>query len=116
MIKIKRIYEPYDGSDGYRVLVDALWPRGISKDRARLDEWLKEIAPSAELRKQFHKQPELWPVFQKSYRAELATPDRAADLKRLRDIAQKQTLTLLYASARQPENNATVLFDVLRGK
>ncbi|HSW81303.1 MAG TPA: DUF488 domain-containing protein [Candidatus Saccharimonas sp.] len=101
-IQIKRIYEPAQKTDGYRVLVDRLWPRGVSRQKAALDEWLKEIAPSTELREWFDHKPERFAEFKKRYQAELA--DNPA-LQRLRGLAAKHgTLTLLYA-ARDPDNN-----------
>ena len=90
MIRIKRIYEPLDSSDGYRVLIDGLWPRGVKKEDARLDEWLKDIAPSAKLRTWFGHQPARWPEFASRYKKELEAPDKAAHLKRLKALAKKQ--------------------------
>src|SRR5665213_1165339 len=75
-VRIKRAYEAADDDDGYRVLVDRLWPRGVSKEKARLDTWMKEIAPSTELRRWFGHDPERWDEFQHRYRAELAEPER----------------------------------------
>lgn len=111
-MKIKRIYEQPGPEDGYRILVDRLWPRGVSKKEADLDEWDKEIAPSAELREWFGHKPELFEEFAKRYRAELST--KADDLRRIRSIAREQNLTLLY-SAKDPDcNQAVVLLDVLK--
>lgn len=112
-IEIKRIYDPVDESDGMRVLVDRLWPRGISKERAHLDLWLKEIAPSNALRKQFCHQAEHWQSFQKGYYQELGENPHVDELKH---IAMKQPLTLIYA-AKDPElNHALVLKNYLYGK
>lgn len=110
-IKLKRIYdEPSDG-DGYRVLVDRLWPRGVSKEDAKLDEWDKEIAPSSELRKWFDHKEERFNEFSKRYREELK--DKENDLDKLWGIAKSKTLTLLYAAKDPGINQAVVLKEVL---
>jgi uncharacterized protein YeaO (DUF488 family) len=111
MIKIKRIYDRPDPQDGFRVLVDRLWPRGIRKDRARLDLWLKEVAPSTALRREFGHDPARWAEFRRRYEAELKREPNALAL--LRDKAGRGTVTLLYA-ARDPEhNNAAALKSIL---
>lgn len=111
-MKIKRIYEKPEKSDGYRILVDRIWPRGISKESAALDEWEKEIAPSTELRKWFGHQPELYPEFKARYIDELK---KSADiLKRLKEISKKQTVTLLYSAKDEIHNQAVVLLEVLQ--
>lgn len=115
MLKIKRIYEPLSPHDGRRVLVDGLWPRGIARAAAAIDEWAKDIAPSPELRRWFGHQPERWPEFQARYRLELAEPARAARLAALRALAEAGPLTLLYAARGEDENNAAVLRDVIAG-
>ena len=112
-LKLKRAYEPAAAADGVRVLVDRLWPRGISKQRAALDEWLKEIAPSTELRQWFGHEPARWPEFQRRYKAELR--GHAMEIERLRDIAAKGVLTLVYGARDQEHNDAVVLRDVLHG-
>ncbi len=105
-LRIKRIYDAPARGDGHRVLVDRLWPRGISKRRAKLDEWLPELAPSAELRKWFGHDPARWQQFRERYRAEL---DRKAALTaRIRHRALDQPVTLLY-SARDPLHNQAVV-------
>lgn len=105
-LRIKRIYDAPARGDGHRVLVDRLWPRGISKRRAKLDEWLPELAPSAELRKWFGHDPARWQEFRERYRAEL---DRKAALTaRIRHRALDQPVTLLY-SARDPLHNQAVV-------
>lgn len=114
MIKVKRIYLPSEPSDGYRVLVDRLWPRGIKKEDARLDEWLKEISPSPELRRWYDHQIERWPEFQVRYRRELASEDGAAHIRRLAALGKKGTLTLLFAARDEQHNSANVLLDVLK--
>ncbi len=111
MVKLKRIYDAPAPDDGRRVLVDRLWPRGIAKDEARLDDWLKEIAPSDELRKWFGHDPTKWEEFRERYRAEL---DSHGDLLAgLRDVAKKGTVTLLYAAKDEEHNNAVVLDELL---
>ena len=111
-IQIRRIYEPADPADGYRALVDRLWPRGISRGRAALDNWLFDLAPSAELRKWLHADPRRWPHFVRRYRAELRA--QAPVLEALRHRAAKQRVTLLYAAKDPRRNHAMVLRDVLR--
>ncbi|HLV23507.1 MAG TPA: DUF488 domain-containing protein [Moheibacter sp.] len=110
-IQIKRIYEEASPDDGYRILVDRLWPRGISKIRAKLDEWNKEIAPSTEIRKWFDHQPERFDEFSELYKEELN--DKKEELKRIQTIAEKQKITLLYG-ARDPKiNHVIILLEVL---
>lgn len=101
----KRVYDPAAPTDGHRVLVDRLWPRGLTKARARVDEWLKEIAPSTELRQWFHKDPSRWAEFKSRYRHELA--DHTEAVAHLRALARKGRVTLLYG-ARDPERNHAV--------
>lgn len=115
-VKVKRIYDPAEPGDGTRVLVDRLWPRGVSKQRAALDAWLRELAPTDELREWFHSTPNGWLQFRKKYLKELARPEAAEELKQLYDLAHKhKRLTLLFASRNQDQNNATVLRDLLEG-
>lgn len=104
----KRIYEDAASSDGLRVLVDRLWPRGVSKERARVDVWLKEIAPTNELRKWFGHEPERWDEFKARYRAELAT--NAEAVERLRELAREGKVTLL-TSTRSVQNHLTLLIE-----
>ncbi len=113
MIKIKRIYEEYDSKDGYRILVDRLWPRGISKENAHIDLWLKEIGPSNELRKSFNHQVEKWPEFHRKFLQELR--NNTENLKILEEIVKKhQDITLLYSAKDQDHNNAVVLIEYLK--
>lgn len=112
--QIKRIYEDPTQSDGYRVLVDRLWPRGISKETARLDEWNKEIAPSTELRKWFDHRSERFAEFAVRYKEELKT--QQDDLVRLRELASKKTITLVYAAKDSKHNHAAVLIKILDEK
>lgn len=115
-VGLKRIYEPPAADDGCRVLVERLWPRGVSKDRAALDHWLKDIAPSPELRTWYGHVPDRWPEFRKRYLAELKTPEPAAALKTLKTLAKAGKLTLLFAAKDEERNSALVVRDVLTGK
>jgi len=115
-ILLKRIYEPAARSDGTRVLVDRLWPRGLSKDNAAVDKWLRDLAPSDALRKWFHAHIEAWPLFRKRYLKELAQPESADALNQLYGLANRgKKLTLLFASRNETQNNAVVLKDLLEG-
>jgi uncharacterized protein YeaO (DUF488 family) len=115
-IQLKRAYEKPSVSDGVRVLVDRLWPRGIAKEKAAIDEWLRDLAPSDELRQWFHGNALSWNVFRKRYLHELNAPAANAALERLYDIARrKKRLTLVYASRATERNNATVLKELLEG-
>jgi uncharacterized protein YeaO (DUF488 family) len=111
MIKIKRAYEPRADSDGYRVLIDRLWPRGVSKEEAHVDEWLKEIAPSTELRKWFHADDSRWPEFAAQYRAGLK--DHPDELRQLAARAKHHTVTLVYGSHDEEHNHAVLLKEAL---
>jgi uncharacterized protein YeaO (DUF488 family) len=116
MIAVKRVYEPAAPTDGARVLVDRLWPRGVSKDRAALDLWLKEVAPSDALRKWFHGGSGTWAEFHKRYLKELAGPEGAAALEELYRLAgERDRVTLLFSSKNEEQNNATVLKELLGG-
>ena len=116
-IKIKRIYEPYEPEDGWRVLVDHIWPRGVSKVRAHLDQWYKELAPSAQLRNWFCHIPEKFPEFTKAYRAELDKKPIAQELTRqILSKAKESQVTLLYAARDSEHNQAVVLRDYLNEK
>lgn len=115
-IAVKRVYEPVSRSDGARVLVDRLWPRGLRKTDVVLDEWLRDLAPSNELRKWFHARPNQWAVFRKRYLKELAAPQVEETLQKLYSLAGKRKrLTLLYASKNEERNNAVVLKELLEG-
>ncbi|HET9336300.1 MAG TPA: DUF488 domain-containing protein [Sphingomicrobium sp.] len=113
-IKIKRAYEPAEADDGARVLVDRLWPRGISKQEASLYQWNRELAPSPELRKWFGHQVSRWPEFSRRYRLELAR--HAEALTELRRRVQKGPVTLVYAAKDERHNHAIVLRSVLLGR
>ncbi len=110
--KMKRVYEPPHREDGQRVLVDRLWPRGLSKAAAKVDVWAKEISPSHELRKWYGHDPDRWPEFRKRYAAELRT--RKDFLARLRRTGRSGTVTLLFASREVNLNNAGALIRLLR--
>jgi uncharacterized protein YeaO (DUF488 family) len=115
-IALKRAYEKASVSDGTRVLVDRLWPRGVNKDKARIDHWLRDLSPSNELRRWFHARPAQWPAFRKKYLLELNKPEAAQDLEQLYELADKRkTITLVFASKNEEHNNATVLKELLEG-
>jgi uncharacterized protein YeaO (DUF488 family) len=107
MIKIKRIYEPYSEKDGYRILVDRLWPRGIKKESAHINEWMKEIAPSTDLRKWFNHEPEKWEAFLVKYKAELENSTLLKELIIL--IKKHKAVTFLYGSKDEQHNQAIAL-------
>ena len=112
MVKLKRIYEKPKSSDGYRVLVDRLWPRGISKVEAKLDLWLKDIAPSNELRQWFDHDPAKWSEFQKKYKSEII--DNESIFRELKSIIQKhEVVTLLYGAKDEKHNQAVVIKSLL---
>ncbi len=111
MIKMKRAYDPPSNDDGARYLVDRLWPRGVKKEDLHVDGWLKEVAPSTELRKWFGHDPAKWDEFQQRYRRELE--DNVAAWQPLLDAARKGTLTLVYSAKDTEHNDAVVLRDVL---
>lgn len=113
-VRVRRIYDSPEADDGARVLVDRLWPRGVSKERAQLEQWCKQIAPSTELRRWYAHDPGRYDEFAQRYRSELDHPDRAAGLARLRELAAKGPLTLLTATKRPEISEAAVLAEVLR--
>ncbi|MEU1117048.1 MULTISPECIES: DUF488 family protein [unclassified Streptomyces] len=113
-VQVKRVYDEASPDDGTRVLVDRLWPRGLSKEGARLDAWDKELAPSNELRRWYGHDPERYEEFAERYRHELTDADRAAELDRLRTLARKGRLTLLTATKDLPHGHVRVLVDALR--
>ena len=110
-MKIKRAYAPAEESDGYRILVDRLWPRGISKEKAQIDLWLKSVAPSNELRKWFGHDPEKFPEFEQRYRAELAGSGALDELRAV--LWEHPDATLLFAAHDEEHNNAVVLKELL---
>ena len=112
-IRIKRIYEPPSPEDGVRILVDRLWPRGITKEQASIDEWMKEIAPSAELRTWFGHRPERFAEFAERYKRELSEEPRRGLVNRISETAVKKNVTLVYAAKDPVHNHAIVLQDWL---
>jgi uncharacterized protein YeaO (DUF488 family) len=114
MFKIKRVYDALESADGYRVLVDRVWPRGVSKQQARIGVWMKEVAPSTQLRKWFAHDPKRWPEFQKRYREELKT--RSQFIIQMRQLEKEHgTVTLIYSARDQARNQAVVLRRFLQG-
>jgi uncharacterized protein YeaO (DUF488 family) len=114
-VRVRRIYDEVQKADGTRVLVDRVWPRGVSKDKAELDEWIKDVAPSTELRKWYSHDPEKFDEFAHRFRKELDEDEAAEALDSLRDLAKKGTLTLLTAAKRDDISQATVLAEILSG-
>ncbi|MFI5105989.1 MAG: DUF488 domain-containing protein [Terriglobales bacterium] len=125
-VAIKRVYEPAARADGARVLVDRLWPRGLTKAKASVDEWLRDLAPSDELRRWYHAHPDEaatdkgqsvhWQSFRKKYLKELSQPEAQDALRQLYQLAHKRKrLTLLFASKNETHNNAAVLKELLDG-
>lgn len=113
-VQIKRVYEPTAKADGYRVLVDRLWPRGIKKEDAHVDIWLKEVAPTAALRKWFAHDPEKWIEFETKYKNELRATTAFDEL--LAEVGKHKTVTLLFAAKDELHNNAVVLQQLLLKK
>jgi uncharacterized protein YeaO (DUF488 family) len=111
--RIKRVYEPAADDDGLRVLVDRLWPRGLAKEKARIDQWLKDIAPSNTLRQRFHGNPAMWDEFVTAYARELAQEPASGAAATLRALGRKQPVTLLYAARDENHNNAVALKKLL---
>lgn len=115
-IQVKRAYEAPGRDDGYRVLVDRLWPRGISKDKLKINAWMKEIAPSAELRKWYGHEPEKWPEFRKRYRVELREQPASDLLKELVERARKGKVTLVIGAKDAEHANGAVIAEMVREK
>ncbi|OMB98294.1 hypothetical protein A5733_08010 [Mycobacterium sp. NS-7484] len=115
-VRIRRVYEDPSPDDGARILVDRLWPRGVRKDRAALDEWCKQVAPSTDLRKWYGHDPARFAEFSHRYQAELVEPERAAGLDHLRDLAKRGTVTLLTATRDPQISEAAVLAELIAGK
>lgn len=112
-VYIRRAYEPAQDNEGYRVLVDRLWPRGISKADLAYDQWCKDLAPSAELRRWFGHEVEKWPEFRKRYQTELTTAAQQARIQEIITAAKGQRITLIYSAKDQEHNQAVVLADVI---
>jgi uncharacterized protein YeaO (DUF488 family) len=110
-LAIKHVYEPVSAKDGYRILVDRLWPRGLSKERAAVDLWLKAIAPSTELRRWFGHDPGKWNEFRRKYSDELAT--HAGEIAQIRALAKRRRVTLVYGARDNEHNDAVALLDYL---
>jgi len=114
-VNVRRVYEDPGQADGARVLVDRVWPRGMTKEKAHLDEWCKQVAPSTELRKWYSHVPERFAEFSRRYRTELQDPQHADALAHLRDLADDRPLTLLTATKHPDISEAEVLAELLRG-
>ena len=114
MFKIKRVYEPYDKSDGTRILIDRLWARGLTKEKAKFDLWLKDIAPSADLRKWFGHDPAKWEEFKKRYFMELK--NKTDLINAIKDKLKEGTVTLVYGAKDKKHNDAVALKEYLEGK
>jgi uncharacterized protein YeaO (DUF488 family) len=113
-VKLKRAYEPPTLDDGTRILIDRLWPRGVKKADAKIDEWMKEIAPSAALRKWFGHDPDRWQEFRRRYKSEIR--QRPHELDRLRKLAQHGRITLVFSAHDEAHNDAVVLKEMLLGQ
>ena len=113
MIRIKRVYSEPSPQDGMRILVDRVWPRGMSKGRACVNGWRKDLAPSASLRKWFGHEPVKWPEFHKRYQWELARSGMMDELTKLARLSRKRTITLIYSAADEEHNQAVVLKELL---
>lgn len=116
LVNVKRAYEEPGPDDGTRVLVDRLWPRGVAKERARIDLWLREVAPSDGLRRWYGHDPAKWEEFRHRYTAELATDEQAAALERLRELGRQGTVTLVFAARDAEHSDAAVLRELLARK
>lgn len=115
-VEIKRVYDLPSAADGVRVLVDRLWPRGLTKERAAVDEWLRELAPSDNLRHWYHAQPSQWTVFRAKYLKELSLPQAQSALQKIYQLThRRKCVTLLFASKNESQNNATVLKELIEG-
>ncbi|HEX9015957.1 MAG TPA: DUF488 domain-containing protein [Chloroflexota bacterium] len=112
-VRVKRAYDAPESGDGYRVLVDRLWPRGVTKEALRLDGWMKEIAPTPDLRKWFGHDPERWEEFQRRYRRELSEPAQRRLLAELAERARSGMLTLVYGARDREHNGALVLRETI---
>ena len=114
MLKVKRAYDEKEATDGKRILIDRLWPRGISKTEAHIDDWLKDLAPSAELRRWFGHDPRKWGEFKKKYVKELSSPDKAKLIEDIIQRAKHETITLVYSARDTEHNDARVLEELIR--
>ncbi len=116
MIKLKRVYEDYSKQDGYRILIDRLWPRGIKKVDLHFNEWDKELAPSTELRQWFAHKPERWKEFKTKYKKELRRAELSEQVKTLTALAKKSTVTFLFAAKDEEHCNAVVLKEFIESR
>lgn len=116
MLRVKRVYEPSAKEDGYRVLVDRIWPRGLTKEAVRVDEWRRDLAPSDALRKWFGHDPAKWEEFRRRYREELRKSGRWADLRTLADRARKENVTLVFGARDETHNQAVALKEMALGR
>jgi len=112
-IRLKRAYDDASDADGQRVLIDRMWPRGVRKEDAAIDEWIKSVAPSTELRKWFGHDPDKWDEFRERYKKELHSDDCADGMQRLREMRDESRLTLVFAAKDTDHNNAVVLKELL---
>lgn len=116
MIRIRRVYEKPSRGEGYRILIDRLWPRGMKKDELAFDAWEKDLAPSNDLRRSFGHEPERWPEFRSDYLKELRSGPAREKLRSIAERARKRNVTLLYSARDEEHNNAVVLRDLLQRK
>jgi uncharacterized protein YeaO (DUF488 family) len=114
-VALKRAYNSPAASDGARVLVERLWPRGVKKETAKIDLWLKDLAPSTELRKWFHERPSMWRQFRDRYMQELCSPEASAALDQLYELVARKNVTLVFGSRDTEHNSAVILKDLLDG-
>ena len=113
MIQVKRVYEKPGPRDGMRILVDRLWPRGLKKEAARVQEWRKDLAPSDALRRWFKHDPDKWTEFRRRYREELSETEKMDELRRLAAVAKRKRITLVYGAADEEHNQAVALKELL---
>jgi uncharacterized protein YeaO (DUF488 family) len=115
MLRIKRIYEPPSKKDGRRILVDRVWPRGFTKEKASVDEWRKDLAPSDSLRKWFGHDPKKWEEFRERYRRQLQKEGKGSDLKAIAQRAKRENVTLVFSAKDEEHNQAVALKEVIEG-
>jgi len=113
MLRVKRVYDKKGAGDGKRILIDRLWPRGLRTEDAAIDDWLKELSPSDELRRWFNHAPEKWQEFRRRYRKELSSPEKREILKRIAKEAAHSDITLVYGASETEYNNARVLAELI---
>ena len=116
MLKVKRVYDPPAKEDGYRILVDRVWPRGFTKEKARVDEWRKDLGPSDALRKWFAHDPDKWDEFRRRYRTELEKAGKWPDLMRIAERAKKGDVTLVFSARDAEHNQAVALREMALGR